>query len=149
MNKLKWWFRIYGTLYVLMGLGNLYIVLLNPQGMADSLPSAMASSPLVVQAFSDAWSPFAFDVLGIGLFLLWASRNPLKHISVVWFVVWLEFLHGSLDDLFLIARGYDATTYIVFGVVHIAIIVTGVLFAREGATQLSPSAQSLTQKNAL
>ena len=135
MIKLQWWFRIYGAFYVLLGLGNLYITLLNPQGMADSLPAAMAKNPLVVQAFSDAWSPFAFDVFGIGLFLLWASRHPLKYISVVWFAVWLEFLHGSLDDLFLISRGYDVSTYIVFGIVHLVIIVTGIVFARQASAQ--------------
>jgi hypothetical protein len=51
-------------------------------------------------------------MLGIGTFLLWASRNPLKRLSIVWLAVWLEFTHGALDDLYLIVRGYDAVSYI-------------------------------------
>lgn len=34
--------------------------------------------------------------------------------------------NGVLDDLYLIARGYDAVGYAVFMLVHVAIIVTGV-----------------------
>ena len=54
---------------------------------------------------------------------------------MVWFVVWLEFLHGVLDDLFLISRGYDVAGYIGFTVVHLIIIVTGVMFARQARAE--------------
>ncbi len=60
----------------------------------------------------DAWAALVFEMLGIGTFLLWASRNPLKRLSIVWLAVWLEFTHGALDDLYLIVRGYDAVSYI-------------------------------------
>lgn len=135
MNRLKWWFRLYGALYLLLAIGNLYYVIVNPQGMADSLPGAMAKDALAVQAGADMWSPFAFEMLGIGTFLLFASRSPLKYVSVVWFAVWLEFLHGLVDDWYLIARGYEAMPYIVMSVLHIAIIVTGIVFARQVESQ--------------
>ncbi len=135
MNKLKWWFRLYGAAYLLLAVGNLYYVIFNPQGMGDTLISTIAKDPVAVLAFTDGWSPFAFEMLGIGTFLLWASRNPLKYMSVVWFAVWLEFLHGLVSDWYLVARGYDVMQYVVFGVLHTAIIVTGIIFARQAASQ--------------
>lgn len=43
---------------------------------------------------------------------------------------------GVLDDIYLIARGYDAVGYAVFIVIHIAIIVTGVLAARAAEAEV-------------
>ncbi len=142
MNPLKWWFRLYGALYLVLAVGNLYYVIFNPQGMADTLTSAISKDPLAVLAFTDGWSPFAFEMLGIGTFLLWASRNPLKNISVVWFAVWLEFMHGLVSDWYLVARGYDAMQYIVFGILHIAIIGTGMILARRAEPQKQVGARA-------
>jgi len=39
-------------------------------------------------------------ILGIyatlGVFLLLAARNPLKHLSLIWFTVWSSFVHGGI-----------------------------------------------------
>jgi hypothetical protein len=39
-------------------------------------------------------------ILGIyatlGVFLLLASRNPLKHLSLIWFTVWSSVAHGGI-----------------------------------------------------
>lgn len=39
-------------------------------------------------------------ILGIyatlGVFLLIASRNPLKHRSLIWFTAWSSFIHGGI-----------------------------------------------------
>ncbi len=39
-------------------------------------------------------------ILGIyatlGVFLLLAVRNPLKHLSLIWFTVWSSFVHGGI-----------------------------------------------------
>ena len=128
MTKLKWWFRIVGAFYLLLTLVNLYGIFINPQFYRDGFGIA---NDLALKTFIDAWMAFVMDMLVIGAFLLWASRNPLKHLSVVWFVVWMEVFHGIVDDMFLIARGYDATFYTVFSVIHLIIIVTGVMFARQ------------------
>lgn len=45
-------------------------------------------------------------------------------------VIALEVVRGVLDDLYLIARGHDAVFYGGFAMVHLAIIITGVVFAR-------------------
>jgi hypothetical protein len=39
-------------------------------------------------------------ILGIyatlGVFLLFASRNPLAHLSLIWFTVWSSVVHGGI-----------------------------------------------------
>jgi hypothetical protein len=32
----------------------------------------------------------------LGLFLLLASRNPLAHLSLIWFTVWSSVVHGGI-----------------------------------------------------
>ena len=86
---------------------------------------------LIYSAFS--WSPFAFEILGIATFLLWASREPGKYLGAVWLLVWLEFLHGVVDDVYLIANGFSAGEYIPFIVIHFIIIFTGIAFARQAS----------------
>ncbi len=133
MKKLQWWFRIFGVWYLLLTLMNLYMMYLGgEQGqkmIIDTLP--FPADEWVVRAFVDGWSPFLFEMAGIATFALWASRSPGKYVSAALLLVWLEFTHGVLDDSYLIARGYDAASYIGFIVIHLIIIVTGVLFARQ------------------
>ena len=51
-----------------------------------------------------AWHPGQSDylqmILGIyatlGVFLLIASRNPLAHLSLIWFTVWSSIVHGGI-----------------------------------------------------
>jgi hypothetical protein len=59
----------------------------------------------------------------------------------VWLLVWLEFLHGVLDDMYLIANGLSVGFYTAFTVVHLIIIVTGVLVARQTTAQSSQVAR--------
>lgn len=121
MKKLKWWFLILGMWYLLLSLMNLYMMFLGgEQGqklLIDSIP--FPANEWVVRAFVDGWSPFLFDMIGIATFCLWASRSPRKYLGAVWLIVWLELLHGILDDMFLIARGYDAASYIGFSFIHL------------------------------
>ena len=46
-----------------------------------------------------------------------------------------KLIHGVLDDMYLISREYDAAGYIGFIVVHLIIIVTGVMFARQAQAE--------------
>ena len=32
----------------------------------------------------------------LGVFLLMASRNPLQHLSLIWFTVWSSVVHGAI-----------------------------------------------------
>ena len=135
MKKLIWWFRIVGAFYLLLALMNMYFVLVNPSSIGDMTTFPFPSTNDTVMAFVDGWSPFAFEILGIATFMLWASRNPRRYLGSVWLLVWLEFLHGVLDDIYLIARGYDVVGYIVFIVIHLVIIGTGVVFARQAEAE--------------
>ncbi|MCB8943530.1 MAG: BphX family protein [Ardenticatenaceae bacterium] len=130
MKKLQWWFRIIGVWYLLLGLMNIYMMFLGSQEyLVQNIP--FPADEWAIRAFVDGWSPFLFEMFGIATFALWASRNPGKHISAALLLVWLEFTHGVLDDIFLIARGYDAAGYIGFIVIHLIIIGTGFAFARQ------------------
>lgn len=133
MSKLKWWFRIVGGFYLLLGVMNMYGTFVDSSFFAQILP--YPPEPNVVKAFVDGWSPFAFEIVGLATFMLWASRDPLKYIGAVWLIVWLEFVHGVLDDIYLIANGFSAAEYIAFIVIHFIIIGTGVLFARQASAQ--------------
>jgi hypothetical protein len=131
MNKLTWWFRIVGTFYLLLALMNVYFVLFNPTAITAMSRVPFVITPDSAQAFADGWSPFAFEILGIGTFMLWASRNPARYVGAAWLLIWLELLHGVVDDVYLMARGYDAAGYIAFIVVHLVIMLTGAISARQ------------------
>ena len=32
----------------------------------------------------------------LGVFLLWASRDPLRHLSLIWFTVWSSVVHAGV-----------------------------------------------------
>lgn len=139
MKKLKWWFLAVGVFYALLATMNMYFVLFNPAGISANFDYPFSTSGNEVMAFVDGWAAFAFEILGIATFLLWASRNPRRYVGAVWALVWLEFTHGVLDDAYLIARGYDAGFYIGFIVVHLIIIATGVISARAAETEIALS----------
>ena len=51
-----------------------------------------------------AWQPVQYKdqqmIAGVyatlGVFLLWASRKPEAHLSLIWFTVWSSVVHGLL-----------------------------------------------------
>ena len=134
MKKLKWWFLIVGVWYLLLFLMNIYMMFLgSEQYLVENLP--FPADEWAIRAFVDGWSPFLFEMLGIATFALWASREPGKHISAALLLVWLEFMHGVVDDIFLIVRGYDAMGYIVFIAIHLVIIATGLVFVRQARAE--------------
>ena len=139
MKKLTWWFRIVGAFYLLLGIANLYGMFVNNDFFAGNLP--YPADPAVVKAFVHGWSPFAFEIVGLGTFMLWASRTPRRYLGAVWLIVWLELLHGVVDDLYLMANGFSAAQYIPFSVVHLIIIVTGILFVRQAEAEVAGPAQ--------
>lgn len=32
----------------------------------------------------------------LGIFLIWAARNPEAHLSLIWFAVWSSVVHGGI-----------------------------------------------------
>ncbi|MEG4215128.1 hypothetical protein QUA27_07985 [Microcoleus sp. Pol14C6] len=51
-----------------------------------------------------SWQPAQYEyeqmIVGIyatlGVFLLWASRKPETHLSLIWFTVWSSVVHGLI-----------------------------------------------------
>ena len=51
-----------------------------------------------------SWQPSQHEyeqmIIGIyatlGIFLLWASRNPEAHLSLIWFTAWSSAVHGGI-----------------------------------------------------
>ena len=45
-------------------------------------------------------SDYLWMILGVyatlGVFLVIASRNPLRHLSLIWFTVWSSIVHGGI-----------------------------------------------------
>ena len=133
MTKLKWWLRIVGAFYLLLGMVSMYGTFVDPLFFAKM--HEIAINPGMVKAFVIGWSPFAFELVGIATFMLWTSRDPIQYLGAVWLIIWLESLRGVLDDLYLITNGFSLSFYIAFIVVHLIIIVTGFQFARRISTQ--------------
>ena len=128
MTSLKWWLRIVGAFYLLLTLMNLWFLFFNPKVIGDQLP--FPANDLTIRAFSDAWLTFILELGVIGAMMMYAARDPAKSIILVQTVIALEVVRGILDDIYLIARGYDLGGYLAFIVLHLIIIVTGVLFLR-------------------
>jgi hypothetical protein len=32
----------------------------------------------------------------LGVFLILAARNPMEHLSLIWFTIWVNFVHGAI-----------------------------------------------------
>lgn len=128
-RHLRRWMRIVGGFYVLLGLFNTPPVIAArfPMQYPD-LGVAVDSSP--AQALIDVWFMFGLEVAVIGVALLVAARDPARHLALVWTVLALEVVRGIADDLYLLARGYEVAPYVIWIVVHTAIIVTGLVVLR-------------------
>ncbi|MBP9503063.1 MAG: BphX family protein [Candidatus Promineofilum sp.] len=134
MKKLTWWFRFVGVWYLLLFLMNTWMMFLgDPETLRSNIP--FPADEWVIRAFVDGWSPFFFEMLGIATFAFWASRNSGKHISAAQLIIWLEFMHGIVDDIYLIIRGYSAGGYIAFIVIHLIVIGTGLWAIRKARAE--------------
>ena len=136
MNKLKWWFRVVGGFYLLLTAMNLWALFLGGgQMFAGILPVPMNTDALAVRAFGDAWMVFVFELGVLGAMALVASRNPIQNRIMAWTLIWAEAFRGIVVDAIWIGRGYSASSYAVFIVIHLIIIVTGVMFVRQAKAE--------------
>jgi hypothetical protein len=94
-----------------------------------------------------AWQPNQHEyeqmIVGIyatlGIFLLWASRNPGAHLSLIWFAAWSSLVHGGIMTVQALAdpveHGHlpgDVAALLLVGVVLGLLTPRGVV-ARRGA----------------
>lgn len=124
MRHLKIWFIVVGVIYLLLGIG--FTPPINEMKLEIMVPGfdAPPGGP-AYQGFLDFTFMFGLDLMVIGGFLIYCSRQPHKHLNIVWLIIWLEFVRGILDDIYLIVMGYDLVFYIGFIIVHAIIILTG------------------------
>lgn len=142
MNPLRRWMQVVGAFYVLMALFNTPPVIEARFGMQyPDLGVAVESA--AVQALVDTWFMFGLEAGVIGVALLYCSRHPYQHRSLVWTVLALEMVRGIADDLYLIARGYDPIIYLAWIAVHGVIVTTGVVAIRRARANASRSTQRL------
>ncbi len=62
--------------------------------------------PVLTRVWPDAWMweprqpEYEQMIVGVyvtlGVFLWLAARNPLQHLSLIWFTVWSSFVHGGI-----------------------------------------------------
>jgi hypothetical protein len=134
LKALTWWFRIVGAFFVLGGVA--FLPPLTARRLPSLAPGFEASPGSVAHdAFLDYIIMVGFDGIVVGLFLLYASREPLRYLPLVWLVVWLELARGILDDIYMIARGYSPGIFIAFIGVHAIVIATGLLALRRAKAE--------------
>lgn len=123
-TRLKWWMRIIGGFYLLLGVIN------TPPLMAARMSVQypfleLGLDHLAVKAIVDLWFVFGAESAVIGFVLLVASATPLRNKILVKMVLLLELVRILLD-LFWISRGYyDFAPYIIWIVFHLAIVLSG------------------------
>ena len=135
MKKLQWWFRIVGGFYFLLGV--VWSPLVGVNTLARQMfPNYDAPIGGVADKFLyNVGAMLGFEWIVMGVYMLYASREPAKHFSIVWLIIGYEILRGIIDDLFLIAQGYPIASYVGWIVIHLIIITTGVMFVRQAAKE--------------
>jgi hypothetical protein len=129
MIQLTWWMRLVGSFYVLLGVFNTPLII--EARLSAQYPNLDVSAESVAaRALIDTWFMFGLEVGVIGIALLYFSRNPIQNTALVWTVLGLEVIRGVVDDMYLLARGYEPGIYVGWIVIHLIIIVTGVLALR-------------------
>ena len=127
MKRLEWWLRIVGLFYLLQFVMMVFVrAPIRAIGPAGVLAQASAGDP-TARFLVDTWITFGLEVGAIGAVLLIASRVPDQAKVLVWTVIGIELARGIVDDIYMIARGYDLKVTITWIVIHTVIIVTGLL----------------------
>lgn len=145
MNALKWWMRIVGTFYVvLFVVGS--IVKLPVEMTLQQAGITFQPDNFVHMFLADTWVMFTLEVAVIGVMLWVASRNPLQNRILVYTLFGIELVRGIVDDIYMLARGYEPGFYIGWIVIHSVIILTGwwALQQAKSAQPEQPTSQPAT-----
>ena len=127
MQTLRWWLRIVGVFYVLQFVLNAIVhAPISTVGPKGALALASAGDPLA-KFLVDTWITFGLEIGAIGVALVVASRIPEQAKVLVWTIIAIELARGIANDVYMIARGYDVTVFIIWIVIHTVVILTGLL----------------------
>jgi hypothetical protein len=127
-GHLRRWMQIVGVFYVaqfvMMAIVRAPIRTFGPAGTLDRAAGGDPLAGFVI----DTWTFFGLEVLAVGVVLLAASRRGALARGAIATVLAIEVSRGILADLLMIARGNHVAGYLVWMVIHSAVIATG-LFA--------------------
>ena len=127
--KTTWWLRIVGVFYLFLALGSIGVVFFNPNLFGSIIP--FRTNELSLHAFSDAWLIFTLEMGVLGVIMLYYARASAQNRILVLTISVLELIRGAGGDLLWMSRGWPATNYIPFMIVHLIIAITGILFLRQ------------------
>jgi hypothetical protein len=76
----------------------------------------------------------------LGIFLLMASRNPLRHGSLIWFAVWSSVAHGGIMTLQAIHESAERAHFLAgVAAMLVVAILLGVFMPRGAAAEPNPN----------
>ena len=140
------WMQVIGAFYVLqfvmMAVVRAPIRTFGPSG---TLSKAAAGDTLARFAV-DTWTIFGLEVGAVGVILLVATRRTELAIGAIWTVLAIEVGRGLIADSYMIARGINVAGYLVWILIHSAVIVTGFMALRGGRRDRS-SAPVITRSS--
>lgn len=130
VKPLVWWMRVVGAFYLLLFVMAVFVKLpLQTFAPPETLTLAANGDP-VAGYLVDTWVMFGLELGVIGSALVVGSWYIDQARLLVWTVIGLELVRGIVDDLYMIARGYEPTGFLVWIVIHSVIILTGYLALR-------------------
>ena len=137
------WMQVVGAFYVLqfvmMAVVRAPIRTFGPSGTLSKAAAEDALARFVV----DTWTIFSLEVGAVGVILLIATRRTELAIGVIWTVLAIEVGRGLIADSYMIAQGVNVPGYLVWIVIHSAVIVTGLLGLRASRRVPVTAAQHL------
>ena len=129
-GPLRRWMQVIGVFYVaqfvMMAIVRAPIRTFGPSGTLARADDGDALAEFVV----DTWTIFGLEVLAVGVVLLVATRRRALASGAIYTVLAIEVTRGIVADLFMVARGVQVAGYLVWIVIHSAVIATGVLALR-------------------
>ncbi|MBI5714401.1 MAG: hypothetical protein HZC38_13415 [Chloroflexi bacterium] len=130
MNKLKWWLRIVGGFYLLIGGADVYLALFNPQALAASYGAITDELAVRVIAATNLTVGLGIAVLGVMMFI--AVREPGRVRFFVLAIVMLELFQWIPYNVFALLHGTSpASAAIPLLVLHLLFGITGIAFLRQ------------------
>lgn len=137
MNKLKWWLRIVGGFYLLLGVAGLGYWITAPEAYAETyaatLPSAYSGDPLAVTAVVDRDFFVMFEWLVLGILMFVAARDPARARFFIGAMVALELFQYVPVNLIWMTRGYP--NVVPYLILHLIFGISGFTFLRQSKTE--------------
>jgi hypothetical protein len=130
MNKLKWWLRIVGGFYLLLGVPNVYFALFNPQALAATYGTI--TDELAVGVIADTNLIVGLGMAALGVMMFIAAREPGRARFFVLAIVVLEFFQWiPYNVVAFLHRTLFSSVEISFLILHLIFGVTGIVFLRQ------------------